>query len=91
MKLNDLRQQIDHIDSQLVDLFLKRMALCKEIAYAKIECGQAINVPGRETEVLKKVLAQTTPEMREYVRLLYQKLFELSKDYQTKMIDSEVE
>ena len=32
MKLNELRVQIDAIDKSIVELFSKRMEICKEVA-----------------------------------------------------------
>ena len=39
LDLNEIRQQIDEIDSSIVDMFEKRMELCKNVALYKIENG----------------------------------------------------
>lgn len=90
MELFELRQEIDRIDKQFVDLFLKRMELCKQIAIYKSQNGLCINVPGREEEVLRSVQAHAGEEMCEYALRLYAALFELSKEYQEQTINNEV-
>lgn len=90
MELFDLRMEIDQVDLQLVNLFLKRMELSKQIAIYKMQNGLCINVPGREEEVLHSVQTQAGQEMSDYVLKLYSTLFELSKEYQQQTINNEV-
>ena len=90
MELFDLRTEIDQVDLQLVNLFLKRMELSKQIAICKMQNGLCINVPGREEEVLRSVQTQAGQEMSDYVLKLYSTLFELSKEYQQHTINNEV-
>ena len=40
MELRDLRDQIDAIDKQIVELYEKRVDVCKEVAEYKIETGK---------------------------------------------------
>ena len=40
MDLSQLRQQIDTIDRQIVDLYEKRMDVSRQVAEYKIETGQ---------------------------------------------------
>lgn len=42
MDLLELRNQIDVIDSQIVELFEKRMDICKGVAQYKIENGKKV-------------------------------------------------
>ena len=90
MELLELRKEIDLIDNQFVDLFLKRMELCKQIAIYKSRNGLGIHVPGREEEVLRSVEVQAGEEMRDYALRLYEALLELSKEYQEQTINNEV-
>ena len=90
MELLELRKEIDRIDNQFVDLFLKRMELCKQIAIYKSRNGLSVNVPGREEEVLRSVEVQAGEEMRDYALRLYAAVFELSKEYQEQTINNEV-
>lgn len=90
MELSDLRKEIDLVDLQLVNLFLRRMELSKQIAIYKIQNGLSINVPGREEEVLHAVQAQAGQDMSDYILKLYSTLFDLSKEYQEQTINNEV-
>ena len=52
MSLDDLRQQIDMLDRQLVDLLVARARVTGEIGAYKRERGLALYVPQRESELL---------------------------------------
>jgi chorismate mutase len=49
-----------------------------------------IFVPSREQEKLADIAQKAGPEMAEYAQQLYAKIFELSRDYQTKRISEVV-
>ena len=84
MELTELRQQIDSIDDQLVQLFCQRMEVAAQIADCKKRSGTPIYVPAREREKLQDVAQKAGPEMDNYTRVLYSMLFELSRSYQSK-------
>ena len=48
LDLNEIRNNIDKIDSQLVELFEERMKLTTEVAEYKIETGKKVLDPARE-------------------------------------------
>ena len=50
--LDDLRTQIDAIDSAIVDLLARRLQVCTEVAEIKAETGAAIIQPARVRSVL---------------------------------------
>jgi len=52
--LGNLRNKIDDVDQQLVDLLAQRLALVAEVGDIKSEHGLPIYVPERETAMLKK-------------------------------------
>ena len=85
MELNDLRQEIDQIDDQLVQLFTRRMDVSARIAGVKKEKCLPIFVPAREREKLADVAQKAGPEMANYTRTLYSMLFELSRAHQNKL------
>lgn len=82
MDLNEIRQQIDTIDSQLVGLFVQRMALSAQVADYKKANGLPVYVPARERAILQKVSQEAGPEFEKDARILYSTLFELSRGYQ---------
>ena len=84
MELSDIRAKIDEIDSDLVQLFAKRMSLSAEVADYKKEHNLPIYVPSREREILQDVATKAGPEMANYSRVLYSMIFELSRSYQSK-------
>ena len=82
MELKDLREEIDQIDAQLVQLFSKRMAISAQVAAYKKEHNMPIYVPSREQDILDGIDAKVAPEIAPYTKELYCKIFELSRSYQ---------
>ncbi|MDE7390546.1 MAG: prephenate dehydratase [Lachnospiraceae bacterium] len=85
MDLKDIRVQIDEIDSQLVELFRKRMDCSAKVAESKKESSTPILNVQREEQILNKV-EQMGKEYGLYTRLLYSNIMELSRDLQYTMI-----
>ena len=86
MDINELREQIDLIDSQLTALFEERMKTAAAIAEYKKENGLPVFNRERERQVLNKVTDATAPEIQVYTKTLYQTIFDLSRTYQKKLI-----
>lgn len=86
MDNHDYRAQIDRIDSQLVELFTERMSVSGKISDYKKEHQLPVLDVRREREIIQKVAEQTPEDIREYVRLLYSLIFELSRSYQNRLI-----
>lgn len=84
MELKELREKIDGIDRQLVELFADRMGIAAQIAAYKKENNLPVYVPAREREKLQEVARLAGPDMANYTRVLYSMLFELSRSYQNK-------
>ncbi len=84
MDLTQLRNEIDNVDAQLVQLFTQRMELSAAVADYKKEHNLPIYVPAREREILQDMAAKAGPEFANYSRVLYSMLFELSRSYQKK-------
>ncbi len=84
MEIQELRNQIDKIDDQLVQLFTQRMDIAASIADYKKENSLPIFVPAREREKLQDVAQKAGPEMDNYIRSLYSMIFEISRSYQSK-------
>lgn len=84
MELNELRDQINQIDDQLVQLFVQRMDVAAQVADYKKANKLPIYVPAREREILQTVAEKAGPDMANYSRVLYSMLFELSRSYQSR-------
>ena len=72
--LDEVRKRIDAIDADLLRLVVERASLAKSVAMAKAAAGDAGKFglrPGRETALLKKLLAgpRTTKDMGNGARL----------------------
>ena len=91
MELKELRNEIDLIDDELVQLFNKRMQLSAQVANYKKEHNMPIHVPAREREILQDVAAKSSPDLANYARVLYSMIFELSRSYQRKRNTSTTE
>ena len=85
MELSDIRNQIDGIDGQLLELFLRRMELAEDVAAYKKAHGQPILNRSREQEILDRVTARAG-ERGDYARRLFETLMELSRARQAELI-----
>lgn len=52
MDLDQIRQEIDRVDSALRDLFLQRMNFSRQVIESKKKTGAAVYAPEREREVI---------------------------------------
>ena len=86
MDLDLLRAEIDGIDAQLTELFVRRMHICADVARYKKENGLPILHPAREREVLARVSALAGDEMDGYARILFATLMDLSRSYQGQLL-----
>lgn len=86
MNINDLRNEIDNIDSELIKLFEKRMKTAKSIADVKIEEGLPLTNREREREIINNLSEKVSTDLSVYTKILYNTLFDISKSYQSKFI-----
>lgn len=83
MKLNDLRKQIEIIDQEMLDLFLKRMDVSAKIGAYKKEHQLPILDENREHELLEKQKALLNNEtLWPLYRKFLIEVMKLSKEYQ---------
>lgn len=85
MDLNKIREEINRVDDELLECFIKRMELSYEVAKAKHKEGLKIKNKSREREILDRV-TKNSGEFAPYARLLYSTLFDLSKSYQSEFL-----
>ncbi|MBP8639799.1 MAG: chorismate mutase [Oscillospiraceae bacterium] len=90
MKLDDVRKEIDEIDDELLDLFLRRMELAKAAMLQKKQSGKPILDKGRERDILNKV-SQKSGELSVYSRRLFKELMSLSRSYQASAAENETQ
>ena len=87
MDLGILRDEIDEIDGKIVDLYEKRMDICKQVAEYKIETGKKVFDRTREEEKIRKVKSQTHNEFNSYgVEELFEQIMSMSRKLQYQML-----
>lgn len=82
MELQELREQIDSIDRELVDLFVRRMNCSAGVAEYKRENGMPVLDASRERALLGKISELAGEEFEDYARTLYATILSLSRSYQ---------
>ncbi len=82
MSMDELRQEIDAIDEQLVELFVKRMGVSAQVAAEKKQSGRAVLDPARERRLLERVSELAGEELESQTRVLYNLILSLSRSYQ---------
>ena len=82
MDLKNIRNEIDTIDTQICDLFKKRMDLALEVAKEKEKNNTPVINKAREKEVLLKISEEIGEPLDGYGRILFNTLFDLSRSYQ---------
>ena len=87
MELSEIREKIDAVDDQLLDLFLQRMDLSDEVAAYKNEHHLPILNKERERAILAKV-TEKSGEKERYAYHLFSTLFELARSRQAELIDA---
>lgn len=85
MNLDELRLEIDKIDSEMIKLFSERMDISAQIAEYKKENNLPVYDPVREEKKLEDISALLPEEKREYGKKLYSLIFELSRELQDKL------
>ena len=80
--LEELRKEMDAVNSGMMDLFKKRMEVSAAIAACKQQSGAPVYDPARERTILAAVSEQAGEGLEDYARVLFQTLFDLSRSYQ---------
>ena len=87
MDLLELRNELDGIDKNIVELYEKRMAVCEQVAAYKIETGKRVFDKEREQQKLKAVSALTHNEFNAYgVTELFEQIMSMSRKLQYRML-----
>ena len=86
MTLDELRNEIDEIDRQLIELFAKRMQAIESVAVIKKENGLTIYNSSRERAIIERVQSSVEPKFSFYASSFCSHLLELSKALQREII-----
>lgn len=86
MNLEQLRKQIDGVNTSLLELFEQRMALTKQVALHKKEQGLEVYHPEREQAILEQISAKASVENEQAARVFFSVLMDISKCQQKSAI-----
>jgi len=88
-KLQRCREELDTLDDQIISLFSRRFAICREVAAYKREAGIAMMQPGRVDEVKKRAAEKgRARELREvFVTALYDLIINEACEIEDEIID----
>ena len=87
MSLKPIRDEIDSIDEQLLQLFVRRMDCAKKVAEYKLENGLPVFNAEREEAILEKVESDAG-EYGKCARQLYSSIMGISRSIQHNMLGS---
>lgn len=82
LDLSKLREEINGIDAEMVDLFRRRMNVAALVAAYKKENGLPVLDAARERALLSKISEMAGEEFEGYARTLYSTMLDVSKAYQ---------
>lgn len=88
MELTEIREEIDQIDSTLIDAFIRRMDIADEVAKAKAKTGKRIFDPERERNKLLSVAERVPDRYKPQAISLFSLLMSMSKTEQARYIAS---
>lgn len=89
MSLEEIRKEIDNIDTELATLFKKRMECAKKVAEVKKKENKIILNQSREREIVNRVAEIAGEELQSQTKVLYSTLFDLSRSYQMQLMAGE--
>ncbi len=82
MNLNECRQEIDKINNEILELFLKRMEVSSAVADYKLANNMPVLQPEREKAILDEVAEKSGEDMADYATALFSDIMTLSRAYQ---------
>ena len=91
LDINKLREEINEIDREMVELFKKRMNVAASVAQYKKERGLPVLDAARERALLGRISDMAGEELDGYARTLYHTMLDVSRAYQYTKLNSESE
>ncbi len=84
--LSQIRKEIDAVDDQIADLYVRRMALASEIAETKKAAGDPVTNPAREREIISRMTERVGPELEDGAAMVFTTLFGIARARQRKLL-----
>lgn len=91
MELGQCRKEIDKINDEILELFIKRMEISKSVAEYKLKNSLPILNRAREREILHDMTVKAGETYENYVKVLYSVLLDLSRSYQGTIMSGSTE
>lgn len=86
MNKNKYRDEIDSIDTQILQLLDRRISCAKEIGKIKLEAGEEIYVPSRESKVFEKLMQKNEGKINEAsLKAIYREIISASISAEKKL------
>jgi chorismate mutase/prephenate dehydratase len=89
LNLSEIREEINEIDREIVELFKRRMACASSVAQYKAEHDLPVFDPERERALLTKICNMAGEGLDNYALTLYNTMLDVSKAYQHKILNAE--
>lgn len=87
MELQEIREQLDGIDTAIEKLFEQRMKLCGEVAETKLKSGKAVYDAERERQKLQAVMGMAEGDFnKQAVGEVFLQMMTLSRRYQYQLM-----
>ena len=81
MAINELKNELDTVYSEILSLFVKSMELSCEIGRENAKEGKPLSDRKREEEILEKAAADSPQIMQNYSIELFREIIKFSKQY----------
>lgn len=82
MNLSNLREQIDVIDGEMLDLFIKRMDVCRQVGEYKKANNLPVMQGGREQQIIENIRSRSPEYLKDGAAVLFRNIMDISKSIQ---------
>lgn len=89
--LSIIREKINNIDNQIIELWKERMETCLSVAQYKKENNLPVLDSKRERELLNRIGNMAGEELEVYSRVLYDTIMSVSRSYQHRYLNTDSE
>lgn len=90
LDLTEIRGKIDKLDDELAALFVRRMALCAEVAAYKKQTAKAVRDASRENAIVARLTDGLSEKDAKAVDKLYRAIFDISRASQQELLAGDV-
>ena len=90
LDLTEIRGKIDKLDDELAALFVRRMALCAEVAAYKKQTAKAVRDASRENAIIARLTDGLSEKDAKAVDKLYRAIFDISRASQQELLAGDV-